>query len=110
MVHTFRDCEGGAPLIPQNVEADAAVAVDVWVVDASGEVDLWGLERVVGREVDCEEEDAAGVWRVAGTHDGRLPVELWTRCQSSWLTVPIIKADVRDHRLSVLRCMMMGGR
>jgi hypothetical protein len=32
------------------------------VVDAGGEVDLWGLERVVGREVDCEEEDATRVW------------------------------------------------
>lgn len=32
------------------------------MIDAGGEVDLWGLEWVVGWEVDCEEEDTAGVW------------------------------------------------
>jgi hypothetical protein len=35
------------------------------VVDARGEVHFRGLERVVGREMDCEEEDAARVRRVA---------------------------------------------
>jgi hypothetical protein len=35
------------------------------VIDASGEVDLRGLEWVVGWEVDCEEEDTALEWRVA---------------------------------------------
>lgn len=46
------------------------------MVDSGGKVDLGGLEWVVGREVDSEEEDTARVWRVAGTHDGGLPVEL----------------------------------
>jgi hypothetical protein len=50
--HTFGDGQRRAPLIPQDVETDAAVRVDVRVVDAGGEVDLWRLERVVGREVD----------------------------------------------------------
>lgn len=49
-------------MIPQDVQTDAAIAVDVWVIDAGGEVDLWGLERVVCGEVDGEEEDAARVW------------------------------------------------
>jgi hypothetical protein len=49
-------------LIPQDVQADGAVAVDVGVVDACGEVDLRRLEGVVCGEVDGEEEDAAGVW------------------------------------------------
>jgi hypothetical protein len=35
------------------------------VVDAGGEVDLRGLERVVGREVNREEKDTARVWGVA---------------------------------------------
>lgn len=88
------------PLIPQNVKADAAVGVDIGVVDAGGEVDLRGLERVVGREGDAQEEDTGGVWGVGlrastsasarwrrlgqsgargtyGTHDSRLPVELF---------------------------------
>lgn len=61
---TFRDCQSRAPLVTQDVETDAAVGVDVWMVDASAEVDLGRLERVVGREVDCEEENAARVRRV----------------------------------------------
>ena len=73
---TFRDGESWAPLITQNVQADAAVGVDVGVVDACGEVDLGRLEGVVGREVDCEEEDTTGVGRLAGAHDSCLPVEL----------------------------------
>jgi hypothetical protein len=59
---TFADGERRAPLVSQNVQADASVRVDVGVVNAGGEVDLRGLEGVVGREVDCEEEYAAGVW------------------------------------------------
>lgn len=35
------------------------------MVDAGGEVDLGRLEGVVGRKVDGQEEDAAGVRRVA---------------------------------------------
>ena len=58
---TFRDGQGGAPLVSQDVQADAAVRVDVGVVDAGGEVDLGRLEGVVGREVDGEEEDTSGV-------------------------------------------------
>lgn len=60
--YTFRDGQSRAPLITQDVETDGSVGVDVWVVDAGGEVDLWRLEWVVGWEVDCQEEDTAGVW------------------------------------------------
>jgi hypothetical protein len=49
---TLRDGQSGAPLVSQDIQADAAVRVDVGVVDAGGEVDFRGLERVVGREVD----------------------------------------------------------
>jgi len=45
------------------------------VVDAGCEVYLWRLEGVVGGEVDVEEEDAAGVWGVVGSHNCGLPVE-----------------------------------
>jgi hypothetical protein len=61
---TFGDGQGGAPLVTQDVQTDAAVGVDVWMVYAGGEVDLRGLEGVVGGEVDGEEEDAARVGRV----------------------------------------------
>jgi hypothetical protein len=61
---TFGDGQGGAPLVTQNVQADAAVGVDVGVVYAGGEVDLGRLELVVGGEVNGEEEDAARVGRI----------------------------------------------
>lgn len=61
-MRTLGNGERRAPLIPQDVQADRAVAVDVGVVDAGGEVDLRGLEGVVCGEVDGEEEDTAGVW------------------------------------------------
>lgn len=59
---TFRDGESRAPLVSQDVQADAAIGVDIGVVDASGEVNLWWLERVVRREMDSKEEDTTGVW------------------------------------------------
>lgn len=46
-------------MVSQYVEAYATIGVDVWMVDARGEVDLRGLERVVGREVYGEEEDSS---------------------------------------------------
>lgn len=63
--HTFRDGQSRAPLVSQNVQADATVRVDVGVVDAGGEVDLRRLERVVGREMNRKEKDTARVWGVA---------------------------------------------
>lgn len=51
-------------MISENVKTDAAVAVDVGVVDAGREVDLGRLEGVVCGEVDGEEEDTARVWGV----------------------------------------------
>ena len=62
---TFGDGQRWAPLIPQNIQADAAIRVDVWVVDACREVDLGRLERVVGGEMDSQEKDTSGVGRVA---------------------------------------------
>lgn len=73
---TFAYGQRRAPLVPQDIQANATIAVDVGVVNAGSEVDLRWLERVVGGEVNREEEDAAGIGRVAGSHDGRLPVEL----------------------------------
>ena len=64
-MRTLRNGERRAPLIPQDVQADRAVAVDVGVVDAGGEVDLRGLEGVVCWKVDRQEEDAPLEWRIA---------------------------------------------
>lgn len=69
------DRERGRPLVLQNVEADLPVAVDVAVVDARLERDLRRLERVVGREVDVEEEDSPGVGRARRAQDCGDPLE-----------------------------------
>lgn len=50
------------PLIFENVEADSAQAVDVGVVDASEEADLWWSHGVVSRKEEFESKLAIGVW------------------------------------------------
>ena len=52
-------------MFSQDVQTDAAVAVDVWMVDSGGKVESGGLEGVICREVDVEEENASGKRTVA---------------------------------------------
>lgn len=59
---TFRNGQRRTPLIPQNVQTDRPIRVDVGVVDLRREADLGRLEGVVGGEGNREEEDASGVW------------------------------------------------
>ena len=70
---TFRDCQSRAPLVTQDVETDAAVGVDVGVIDSSREVDLGWLEGVIGGEGDVQEEHTPRVWRVRRSHNRRVP-------------------------------------
>ena len=49
---TFRNSERRAPLVTEDVQADATVGIDVRVVDAGGEVDLGWFEGIVGRKMD----------------------------------------------------------
>ena len=49
---TLDDREGGTPLVLQDVQSDAALRVDVGVVNLRREVDLRRLERVLRRERD----------------------------------------------------------
>ena len=62
---TLGNGQGRAPLVSKNVQTDATIRVDVRVIDTGREVDFWGLERVIGREMDVEEEDTARVWTIA---------------------------------------------
>ena len=55
------DGKGRAPLVLEDVQADATVGVDVGVVDFSDELHLGRLERVIAREVDVQEEHATHV-------------------------------------------------
>ena len=67
-------CRG--PLVLQNVEADAAIGVDVTVVNSRRKRHFWRFEWVVSREVDVEEEHTSRVWGIIWAHDGCLPCEL----------------------------------
>lgn len=62
---TFADGQSRAPLVTQDIQANTTVRVDIWVIDTGREVDLGGLERIVGGEMNGEEEYTAGVRRVA---------------------------------------------
>jgi len=71
----LRDGEGRRPLVLEDVEADDPLGVDVAVVDPGAELDLGGLEGVLGGEVDVQEEDSAFVDRAGGPEDGGDPLE-----------------------------------
>ena len=70
------DSERGRPLVLEDVQTDAAVGVNVGMVNLSDELELWRLEGVIRGEVDVQEEHTAGEGGVIGAHDSRLPVEL----------------------------------
>lgn len=44
--------QSGAPLVLEDVEANAPVAVDVWMEHLGAECHLWWFERIIRREVD----------------------------------------------------------
>lgn len=65
------------------------------MVDAGGEVDLGGLEGVIGGEVDVEIKDAATVGTVVRAQDRRTPMEevtvvLWA-CRAVCGGIPTCK-------------------
>lgn len=45
------------------------------MVDLGGEANLWGLEGVVCRKLDRQEEHTVGIRAIRGAHDGGLPAE-----------------------------------
>ena len=105
----FRNSKSRTPLVPQDVQADATVGVDIGVVNSGGEVDLRGLERVVCGEVDGQEEDAALVWRVGRSHDCRLPVEQVLADRAGGAGRWRITAEVREFLVDALQrhCVWM---
>ena len=68
--------ECGWPLILEDIQANATVWVDVWVIDSGSKVALGWLEWVVSWEVDVQEENTASIWWIIRSHDCCLPVVL----------------------------------
>lgn len=48
---TFRYGQGRAPLVPQDIQTDATVGIDIGMVDTGREVNFGRFERIVGWEV-----------------------------------------------------------
>jgi hypothetical protein len=71
----LRDGKRRAPLVLKDVDANASVGVDVWVVNSSCEVNLGRLERIISGEVDVQKVDTSRVRRVVWSHDSCLPME-----------------------------------
>lgn len=71
----FANSQSRTPLILQNIQTDSSIRVDVTVVDAGCEVNLWRLEGIIRRKVDIEEENTSGIRRVIWSHDCCLPVK-----------------------------------
>ena len=63
-LRTLRDRQSRAPLVPENVQADTAIRVDIGVVDLRRERHLGRLEGVVRRECNGQEEHTTTVRRV----------------------------------------------
>lgn len=70
----------GAPLVLEDVEADAAGEVDVGVVDRSLEEDCWGRVGVVVGECEGKFESEALVGSLGRTGDGCCPREEVSVC------------------------------
>lgn len=71
----LRDGKSGRPLIPQDIQANTTIGVDVGVVNPGGEVHLRRLERIICGESNAKEKDTRRIRTVGGSHDSSLPVE-----------------------------------
>ena len=97
--------KGWRPLFLQDIKADRSVGVDVRMVDPGGEVDLSWLERIVSWEMDVQEINSSGVWRIIRSHDGGLPVVLvllvnWSGRAVSWWVL----SKIDEFLLDSLNC------
>jgi len=71
----FRYGQRRRPLTAQNVQANAAVAVDVRMINSRRESDFRRFERIISREMNRQEENAALIRTVRRSHDRGLPME-----------------------------------
>lgn len=67
------DVQDSTPLVLENVQTDAALHVDIGVVDGGGEANLRRHIRVAGREVEAQLECETGVRSVGRADNGAVP-------------------------------------
>lgn len=51
------------------IKANSTPIIDIWVEDRGQETDFGGFERVPGRDLELETEEAGGVGRAFGALD-----------------------------------------
>jgi len=71
----LRDCQCRTPLFLEDIQTDATIGVDVWMINLGLEVNLWRLEGVIWRKVDHNKENSSGIRAVSWTHYGCLPMK-----------------------------------
>lgn len=69
------DVVGSSPLVLEDIEADSAREIDIWVVDWCLEKNGWWGIWVVGWELEGELESEVGIWSIIWTVDGSSPSE-----------------------------------
>lgn len=70
----LRDGQCRRPVVLEDVQADHALAVDIAVIYPRSECDLRGFERILGREVNVQEEHTALVHGPGRSQDGGNPL------------------------------------
>jgi len=63
------------PLVLENIKANSPIRVDIAVINAGGEMNLWRLEWIISGEVDIQKEDSSSIRGVVRTHDSSLPMK-----------------------------------
>jgi len=71
----LRNSKSRAPLLFEDVEANAAIAVDVRMKYLCSERNLRRLEWIVWGEVNVHQENTTGKWAIGRTHDCSLPMK-----------------------------------
>lgn len=85
------------------------------MVDPRRESHLGRFERIVGREMNCKEENSALVGTVRWTHDRRLPVKHvisdWSRAALRWrITTQVLKFfcdALQGHFVDFVPCVLL---
>ena len=72
----FRNCKSRAPLVLQNVQANVAIWIDVWMINATigCEGNFRWFEGIIRRESNAQKEDTTSVRTIRRTHNGSLPI------------------------------------
>ena len=87
----FRSRKCRTPVVFENVETYTAVAVDIRVKNGRNELDMRGLEWIVDREVNIEEEYATGIRTAFRSGNRRAPfhnivIQRSTAAVGRWIT------------------------